>query len=289
MTLPNFLCVGAQKAGTSWLCLALQQHPDLWVPPLKELHFFNTRFVPEDAKWTDKAIRSTARSVMQVHFKKTPLYQVDFEFLKYVASLATDDVLTEDWYRRVFSWHAAQDKVRGEFTPAYMSLPPEAIAYIREFVPDLKIIIQVRSPLERALSQIRMNVARLRANKLETGLWQKALDSAILERGDYERCIPLWQQHFPADRLLILPYGDIAADPLGLMARVESFLGLKPFAGYQKLDQIVHKTPLIVVPRGIVESLRPEANRQREFISRTLGEDFALRMGSPKKEVPVAV
>ncbi len=30
---PDFLCVGAQKAGTSWLYQQLERHPDFWMPP----------------------------------------------------------------------------------------------------------------------------------------------------------------------------------------------------------------------------------------------------------------
>jgi len=39
---PDFLCVGAQKAGTSWLYHQLDFHPDFWMPPIKELHYFDT-------------------------------------------------------------------------------------------------------------------------------------------------------------------------------------------------------------------------------------------------------
>ena len=35
---PDFLCVGAQKGGTSWLYRQLEAHPDFWMPPVKELH-----------------------------------------------------------------------------------------------------------------------------------------------------------------------------------------------------------------------------------------------------------
>src|SRR5215471_4218872 len=38
---PDFLCVGAQKAGTSWLYQQLEPHPDFWMPPLKELHYLD--------------------------------------------------------------------------------------------------------------------------------------------------------------------------------------------------------------------------------------------------------
>src|SRR5689334_15761196 len=38
---PDFLCVGAQKAGTGWLYEQLRSHPDFWMPPVKELHYFD--------------------------------------------------------------------------------------------------------------------------------------------------------------------------------------------------------------------------------------------------------
>ena len=38
---PDFLCIGAQKAGTSWLAAALRAHPDVFVPDQKELHYFD--------------------------------------------------------------------------------------------------------------------------------------------------------------------------------------------------------------------------------------------------------
>jgi len=44
MTLPNFLCIGVQRAATTWLHRCLQSHPDVYLPDEKELHFFNHNF-----------------------------------------------------------------------------------------------------------------------------------------------------------------------------------------------------------------------------------------------------
>lgn len=38
---PDFIGIGAPKAGTTWLYYQLKDHPDLWLPPVKELHYFN--------------------------------------------------------------------------------------------------------------------------------------------------------------------------------------------------------------------------------------------------------
>ena len=58
MTLPSFLCIGAQKAGTTWLHAQLRSHPKVWLPPIKELHYFDHKFVKGQKKWTRSFIKS---------------------------------------------------------------------------------------------------------------------------------------------------------------------------------------------------------------------------------------
>lgn len=36
---PDFICIGAQKAGTTWLYVTLGRRPEIWFPPFKEFHF----------------------------------------------------------------------------------------------------------------------------------------------------------------------------------------------------------------------------------------------------------
>src|SRR5438874_12032199 len=38
---PDFFCIGAQKGGTGWLYDQLRSHPDFWMPPMKEIHYFD--------------------------------------------------------------------------------------------------------------------------------------------------------------------------------------------------------------------------------------------------------
>ena len=51
MTNTLLLCIGAQKAGTTWLADYLRDHPEVHLPPVKEVHFFDARFAP---KWCAK-------------------------------------------------------------------------------------------------------------------------------------------------------------------------------------------------------------------------------------------
>ncbi|AHY45759.1 Hypothetical Protein RradSPS_0476 [Rubrobacter radiotolerans] len=38
---PHFIGIGAQKAGTTWLDRNLECHPGIWMPPRKEIHYFD--------------------------------------------------------------------------------------------------------------------------------------------------------------------------------------------------------------------------------------------------------
>ena len=44
---PHFLGIGAARAGTTWLSEQLNAHPDVWIPAIKELHYFtrSSRYV----------------------------------------------------------------------------------------------------------------------------------------------------------------------------------------------------------------------------------------------------
>jgi hypothetical protein len=60
MALPNFLCVGAQKAGTTTLHEVLKQHPDIFLPQIKEPHFFDEHYA-KGVSWYEKTFFSTAQ------------------------------------------------------------------------------------------------------------------------------------------------------------------------------------------------------------------------------------
>ena len=42
--LPDFLIIGAMRSGTTTLARLLQAHPDVFVPPVKEIHYFDQNF-----------------------------------------------------------------------------------------------------------------------------------------------------------------------------------------------------------------------------------------------------
>ena len=64
LTLPTFICVGAQRAGTTWLYHCLKEHPEIYMPAHKELRFFNYNYdvgIEEYSKNFEDAIANTRK------------------------------------------------------------------------------------------------------------------------------------------------------------------------------------------------------------------------------------
>lgn len=117
---PNFFIVGAASSGTTSLYTYLKQHPEVFLPALKEPHYFA---------------------------QLRPSYEQRYLFTY---------VTAEKDYLALFS-KAAAYKAIGEASPSYLWCP-EAPARIYRAVPGAKIIILLRDPVERAYSHYLMNL-----------------------------------------------------------------------------------------------------------------------------------
>ena len=118
MPRPNFLIIGAMKAGTTSLWKYLHGHDQVYLtPPIKELHYFDRE--PGHgggAKWSGP-----------------------------IRDDATYDAFFED--------AAPGHKALGEAAPTYCFVPI-ALRRIHEYRPDMKLVMILRDPVTRAISHI---------------------------------------------------------------------------------------------------------------------------------------
>lgn len=282
MSLPDFICIGAQKAGTTWLHQMLAQNPSVWLPPLKELHFLSHAANPRNKEhpsdpdtWGVKFInKGISRRLKELKRKDGP---VDAGYVDYLNSLIGPDIMTEAWYRRIFSYPAAEGKVKCEITPAYLAIDAEGIAYAKSLLGDVKLLLIVREPVSRLVSQVKMGVVRSGEEEYTDEVWENAIENAgKRRRGDYADAIPLWQEHF-GDRLLILPFGDIKTKPGEFIRRVEDFMDIPHFDRYQMLNEQVHKTKDVAVPGWVGEKIGALMKPQQDFIRQHFGQEFYER------------
>src|SRR5437879_6070971 len=127
---PDFLCIGAQKAGTSWLYRQLTEHPDFWMPPVKELHYFN--------------LLGRVPSVASARARDDR----DRRFLEAIKRLSARSHLDLEDYAGLF---AVKGKLlSGDITPAYSMLNDEVIERIVSHFPNLKVIFLAPGVLLRS-------------------------------------------------------------------------------------------------------------------------------------------
>lgn len=272
---PAILGIGAQKAGTSWLAQMLGQHPQIWIPPFKEVQYFNQLFIPDHRRWIDWHYRNKPHEIRQRHkMREVPLPP---ELDEYLSAITRGKMFHNHWYKRIFA-PAPAHALPMDFTPEYSTLPEEGVDYVADFLPRAKIIYLVRDPVARAVSQLRMNLRRGKRSPKGLSDWQAELDDPVLyDRGDYAAYIPRWQNRF-GDQMLILPYGRISADPGALMAQVEQHLNIGPFP-YANMRQRVFATPEgLMPPPEVLDILATRLAPQTDYLAAAFGDDFVAEI-----------
>lgn len=224
---PHFLGIGAMRAGSSWLARVLREHPEIWLPPLKELHYFDTldrrrhgRKLPRrrygrHLKWR---LRSNLRR---------PARRLVWD-LRYFIGEQNDR-----WYRSLFAAAARRGYTVGEITPAYAVLSPEGVRHVRSLNPAVKLIYILRDPIERTWSEAVRALCRKRNRRVEDTPPDEFLHWFHRGRGraksEYAATLATWEAEFPPEQLLIGFFEEIRTEPAALVSRVCSFLEVGPF------------------------------------------------------------
>jgi hypothetical protein len=206
---PDFLIIGAPKAGTTALYSALAQHPEVFMTRPKEPKYWLCDGAPPPA-W---------RGPGDAHSQREWVWRA------------------ED-YSRLFS-SAPEGSMRGESTPFYL-WSRGAHRRIAEALPDVRLIAVVRDPIDRAYS----NWMHLWSDGLEPlGDFEEAFNRQddrvragwapfwrYRELGMYGEQLAHLRSYVDPARLLVLRYRDIVDDPRGAVDRACRFLGIAPGA-----------------------------------------------------------
>ena len=250
--LPTFLCVGAQKAGTTTLQILLGHHPKIYLPSRKELHFFS------------------------LHYNKGL-----------------------NWYSNYFC-DSADNNCIGEITPYYL-FHPYAAERIHSSLGLTKIIILLRDPVSRTLSQYRhsfrlgfedlsleeaLTVESLRLEGAELaliqpdGLHKKHQECSYLSRSLYRSQVERYWKYFGRDNVCILPSEYFFLNPWESLQRIYQFLQIEPQPKPDKLSLGVRanagKFDEQKERLDTLTKLRVDLNDSYEFAQKELGWDSSL-------------
>jgi hypothetical protein len=137
----------------------------------------------------------------------------------------------------------------GDITPAYQFLPVATIREIRAAFPEVRLVLSIRNPIDRAWSGAKMALRRAEMDLAEASdQWfiDHFRSSGSRCRGDYETAIRAWRSVFPSEQLAIHRYEEIERAPNDLLVRIARHIG---------------------VDDGFFASLSTSVTRQRVFAS----------------------
>lgn len=131
------------------------------------------------------------------------------------------------WYLNHFE-HCNTNYVSGEFTPNYLRNAEIVAPRIKEHFPNAKLIVSLRNPIERFLSQHYFEYAMGRHGVLNPEEIPEERLKRILDQGLYYKNLSTFLDLFPENQVLVLIYRDIEENPREQLAKVYKFLGVDP-------------------------------------------------------------
>jgi hypothetical protein len=252
---PDFLIIGAQKAGTTWLHRNLQAHPQVWMPKEKELHYFDEKMEAKTSLrsklWGERAMDERwRRQVRRQVGRYSGVSPSDIAWdLRYFLGSWNDA-----WYASLFSQGAG--KTAGETTPDYSVLGRKQIAHVHDIMPEAKIIFLMRNPIERAWSQSLMDVRERNIEDVSDEEFQKHFESKRSRLfTDYLRTLENWGSFFPEKQIFVGFLEDVHFYPNRLLARAYRFLGVDPSADYRVIRRKIHSRDVETMPTRLASGL----------------------------------
>ncbi len=265
------LGVGAHKAGTTWLHYYLDHHPQVYMSPIKEMHFFGCRFEPENA-WPYTRFRRRLRE------RKAQTGGKGRTFAALRARLRMGGDMKA--YRRFFRWRVQDQRAFGEITPAYALLDTKELEFIRSRFETVRVIFLMRNPVDRLWSHMRFSEDFDTIDDLEARLDTILTKPAYSERVDYARTIQNLQQVFAPEEVHFEFYENLFSGTA--VERLCHFIGIdfQP-ANYKKRLNVSTKLPLSPLLRPkVVADLRDQyefvLNRFGDAVPQKWHDDLAL-------------
>lgn len=242
----NFIGIGAQRSGTSWLYDQFEKSYQVDVLPLKELHYFDreSKYSSPDKLKVEKLflrifnIKWLLNAILLIYRKRK-----DFKwYKKFLFSNYNDK-----WYLSLFKY---TKKCTGEITPSYSILDETDIIKMKNLLgPQTKIIFIIRNPIDRAWSSYRY---------IQRGKYLKSLNIKHAKnyfnsdkqklRSDYVRTLENYLKHF--DSVCVCFFDAIVDQPDQLLKEIFDYLNLDSteIKKLSKVDKNVNRSKTLKMP-----------------------------------------
>ena len=202
---PDFIGVGVQKCGTTWLGARLAEHPQILFDK-KEISYFSNHFY-KGYDWYHEHFKDKGDRIageFSINYFITP--RPDSTHIEHYPRWSL-----QSWFKHLTRKHpAARDEIKKSY-------------------PDIKILAMFRNPADRAWSHYWMWAEKLnRTGKarlmvpFEKVFWDNG--RWIRTHGHYARHLKYWREAFP--EMGVFLFDDLVADPAAFISSVYRFLGV---------------------------------------------------------------
>jgi len=264
---PNFIVIGAQRSGTTWLHRVLSQHERLWLTPVKELHYFDKQSIKLGV--LSKYERHRARFWSFKRAAIDPRWFCRYWFMP----------RGDGWYGKLFRRARQRGKIAGEITPAYAALSEQKWDQIHSLFPEVRLIFVMRDPITRTWSALRNNMKKGRIDPSSSveDLIGLSLKSSISSRSDYIRSIRMVESRFGSERLHCCFFEELSRRPSAFADAIFEFLGVDPMGEDLTLPAAVNSAA-----RGDQPPLALQQALAKEYLP--MVDDLAERFGDVPRE-----
>lgn len=237
---PDFLVLGPQRTGTTWLAKILWRHPQVFMSFPKEVYFFNL-------------LRQSGHPFYRSNELRWYLKRFHDNPATYAAKMALALSTYRELYRPV---------VRGEATASYAAMAPEVIAEIVALNPAIRAIVMVRDPITRAWSHAKKDLVRSTNRSVQDVPDEEFerffRDPYQIACGNYTAILRNWSQALKPGNLFIGRFDEIETDPASLLRRILAFLNVSTSEKYltEYLHVRVNTTEDTDIPENFRQLLR---------------------------------
>ncbi|MDF0717425.1 sulfotransferase domain-containing protein [Muricauda sp. 334s03] len=295
---PDFLIVGPQRTGTSWLAENLTFHPELGIAIPKEIYYFN-RLRKKNRRFSlfHEYFRRSLNNISTVGLSRVfreLLKVIYFDFLitrKYHAHRL-------EWYLSFFKMNSFiywkrgmrmkkitgksyKPQIIGECTASYAVLDEEIIDEIVKLNPDIKVILMIRNPLDRAWSHAIKDLVKIPNREFKNVSNDEIIE--FLEGGFPKKCgfysvqIKNWSKYLKQGNLHIGRFSDVSDRPVELLKEVFNFLDVKVADSYigDEVKEVVYPTSKGQIPKEVKEYLIKTYRDEIKYLNKEYNFDFS--------------
>ena len=191
---PDFLIIGAPRAGTTWLKRALSFHPEVMMLA-GEPQFFAMTGALGPEHYVTRFAKTGARFLRRDRKERTPA--------------------------------RPQRPIHGEKSTTYLSMAEAQISLCAALYPKARIVCMVRDPIARAWSHIKFDGLAEFGGDLrklaEQPYWQSL--EAFIRHGRYAQHLARWARHYPPEQIHLVDFARLATDPDGVYRDVLAHIG----------------------------------------------------------------